>query len=469
METSYQDNPAVQLANEADKRNYLFEDARYLVQQNQECDYPILMLLYLHRALTADQIFNMSDIYTNSNSLRNRLNTLHKRKVLNSNARHGLGRLPINFYSLSSLGLRIITEDILQVEEYEPELDEDKFHYTLEDLKIRGHYPHHYSLQSWLSDVHGQLEKQQYLHCEWRRFPLFDENDEVRYRPDWLIFNQNEKAERLMEGSSFENPLHIPYLARTKVYEDLGLTPLMSVECDRGSMTRSDLLEKWKMIKEYKELPVESLVMFYPNGSNSTSRHFNIRETTFRAFNEDMGEGRLMVFEGDEVSTADCVKKYLRHNKQLLADEDMIDFELFRKLVGNRNADYIKGNYTLSQGDFSWEDELNIPFEADRTILKEGESNEIQFIYFCYPGWVNPIAKARSLLRWLKEGNLTLFDHASVVLVYPDQDCIERDVHLKDSELVYVAFDEILSQNKWGKALQRISKNRRVTWEEVIL
>ena len=182
-----------------------------------------------------------------------------------------------------------------------------------------------------------------------------------------------------------------------------------------------------------------------------------------------MGEGRLMLFEGDEVSTAECVKKYLRNNKNLLAEEEMTNFELLRKLVGNQNADYIKGNYILSQEEFSWEKELNIPFEADRTILKEGEMNEIQFVYFCYPGWVNPIAKARSLKKWLKEGNLSLFDKASVVLMYPNKECIQNDVHLKDNELFYVAFDEIQTQSKWGKAFQRISKDRRVRWEEVTL
>ncbi|MYL35488.1 hypothetical protein GLW08_20510 [Pontibacillus yanchengensis] len=447
-------------------RSYHFPDTRLLVRKNHEVDYRILLALYHHRSLTVRQLYQIADCQVKENSVRNRLRTLAQRKLLSSNSRNGIARVPVTFYSLTNLGLRIVVEDILQVEEYVPDLDDFKYHYTLDDLRFRGNYSHHYALQEWLADVKGKLT-QYYPHCEWRRYPLLEDEDNVGYRPDWLFFQQNETINRLLEESPYDNPLYIPYLARKELYNQLELHPLMSVECDRGTMSRTELLDKWERLKGYDTLPVSNMVVYYPNESNNTTRHINIRGTLFHSFEEELIQDKFTVFEGTPESTAKVVSAYLNRNLHLVAGEAYSDYNELLRLVRNANDHYAIGKIALASQEMSWKEELQLPVEVDRVILKETQStSEIQFVYFCYESWVNPIAKARVLNKWLQEGNLTLFDKASVILMYPDHDSLARDVHLKDSELYYVAYDEITDEQKWGKAYQRNMKYRKVVWEE---
>ena len=100
----------------ASKRNKSYElaEARIYTERNAEVDYKILLALYEHRALTPTQIKKVWFPDAHENSIRNRMKALAERKILTVNLRAGIKSRPIHIYSLSSFGLRILTENVLE-------------------------------------------------------------------------------------------------------------------------------------------------------------------------------------------------------------------------------------------------------------------------------------------------------------------------------------------------------------------
>lgn len=455
-------------------RNAQYEplSVRMLLNANLDVDHAILTSLYHHRALTAKQVHRIALPHLHENSVRNRLRTLAERKVLNVNTKAGLERTPVHLYSLSAFGLLIFTEDILGVDEYEPETEEPKYHYTLDDLKVKTQFKHHYQLQDWLSRLLEHYEPSEILHCEWRRFPLFDEEGQVPYRPDWIFFRKNQALQdELMHDISY-NPLLIPYHARKTMF-DYELNPLITIECDLGTMSKRELRVKWEAYKKSFDSNGNAIALFYPNeNKNNAHRHYNVRNNMIEAFEDEILAGSVQLIEGDEIHTVDSVRMFMERDGDFLKEEPMVNVDKMRELVTQFAQNKAGINAILvSEAEKSVvANELKMPVIPDRLILGEGNKSMIHMVFFAQKGWVNPVGKAKLLEKWVRDGNLSIFDEAVVILLYPEQDSILNDIPLHHSKVYYAAFNQLVEEGKWGKVWERTLFNKRkVTWNEVEL
>jgi hypothetical protein len=449
-------------------RSYDTESIRTMVHQNKAVDYVILLSLYQHRLLTSEQLYRIGHFQSHINSLRNRLRTLAERKVLNVQSRFGIRKQPIRTYSLASLGLRILIEDILQVKEYVSELDEYKEHYTLDDLRVRGQFDHFYEIQEWLSIF--LLKEKSIFHCEWRRFPIFDEEENIPYRPDWVIFERNEKEE-VVSSQLSQNPLLYPYFYRNEIFDDLDLTlkPLVSVECDRGTMSRADLVEKWGTYKKDRlNMISDALVMFYPKDVNGTTRHRNIRETMLHSFEYEIIDGKIDLFQGARESTAEAVSLFINRNGNILLGEPMMDKTNFEHLINSYRQSVSKSVAYIETSDENIK-RLQLPVKPDHIVIADEERDEIQLVFYGITNWLNPIGKIRTLEKWIKDGGLSIFQDIKIVLMYPNQHSIESDISYISNFLFYVSFEDIQEEKCWGSAWKEERKHNRVFWKETRL
>lgn len=454
----------------ASKRNKSYElaEARIYTERNAEVDYKILLALYEHRALTPTQIKKVWFPDAHENSIRNRMKALAERKILTVNLRAGIKSRPIHIYSLSSFGLRILTENVLEVMEYEPKFDERKEHYTVDDLKVRHQHNHHYELQEWVIDVLSK--RPELFHCEWRRFPFLDDNDEtIQVKPDWLFVEMDKEIIRLVEESRTNNPLLFPYLYRKEQFSGVKYKPLLCVECDRGTMNRSELVEKWE---HYRKLPDEykpkAIATFHNSSKNGEMRHRSIRDTMSHAFELEVINDEVQLFQGDHKLSQDAVSLYLERDKDLLSGEDMTNEKELIALIGAFSKGLERGEAALLDIEKAM-DRLKLPVRPDSLIMKQQEEDStLQLVFFALPGWVNPIIKIQSIKRWLKEGHLSQFNQIQYVLLYPDEG-FYRDVRSTDSDIFYVSYREVKALGIWGKAHHEERKHKKVFWQEVTL
>lgn len=452
------------------KRNkgYDSADVRLMTERNATIDYKILLALYEHRALTALQlkIGWFPDLH--ENSIRNRVKTLAERRVLSVNLKHGIRARPIKLYSLTTLGLRIVVENILEVIEYIPQLDERKEHYTIDDLKVRGQHNHHHELQDWIMRILSH--NPQLLHCEWRRFPfLEEESDTIRVKPDWLFVRTDQEIYDKIKEDVTYNPLLYPYLYRKSIFPDVRLQPFLCVECDRGTMNRHELIEKWE---SYKALPEQfmpgAIAAFYTAMKNGDMRHRLIRDTMFHAFELEVNNNEVQLFQGGPELTKEVTLLFYERDSNLLKGEEMTNESSLQYLTD----EYMK---VLEKGEISNLDinktieRFKIPVKPDAIILKECDNNRsLQLIFYAMPGWVNPIIKIKSIKRWLKEGHLSIFQNIQFVLLYPDEGYF-NDIRTTDDDVYYVSFKRIKAEGKWGKAHYELRKHKQVKWIEVSL
>jgi len=447
-------------------RSYDAERVRGMIHSNKEIDYVILLSLYQHRALTAEQLYRIGKFNLHINSLRNRLRTLADRKVLSVNSRAGIKSVPVLVYSLSLYGLRILIEDILKVKEYVPQLDDYKEHYTLDDLKVRGQHEHFYEVQDWLSLYLSRQPES--FHCEWRRYPIFDDDETISYRPDWMIFEKTEEWEEEKKVNPTSNPLLYPYFFRRTTFDDQFLKLMVSVECDRGTMSRTELVDKWEAYKkEGEEMTSKSLVMFYPKQVNGTTRHRNIRETMIYSFENELIDEKIHIFQGEKESTAQAVSLFVEREGNVLLNEPMTDRNSIRILVENYRTENKKAAY-LEVSDEVVE-KLSLPLKPDHIVLIEGEEDEIQIIFNGMTNWVNPIGKVRTIEKWIKEGGLSIFQQIKLILLYPDNESFKRDITFVSKYLHYASYSEVSELGYWGKVHREERKHNKVQWREVLL
>lgn len=454
----------------ASKRNkgYDLADVRQFTEKNAEVDYKILLALYEHRALTPSQLKKGWFPTLHENSVRNRTKTLAERRILTVNVKPGIKTRPVKMYSLSAFGLRIVTENILQVMDYAPQYDKQKEHYTIDDLKVRSQQKHHYELQEWVMDV---VSKQPDLfHCEWRRFPfLEDEESVIRVKPDWLFLEADEETKRNTNEDAANNPLYYPFLYRKKMFSDVTLTPALCVECDRGTMSRTELVDKWE---GYRTLPSKyqpkAISIFYSPKNNGDMRHRLIRDTMSHAFELEAISDEVQFFQGDHELTQEVVNLYFERNKDLLKDEEMTNekdlmsmFERYSQAIDSGEASVLDVEKTVQH--------LKLPVKPNHIIVKQNGSASLQLVFFAMPGWVNPFIKIQSLKRWLTEGHLSQFAKVDYILLYPDKRFL-RDVRPMGDDIFYVSYQELKEDRGiWGKAHYEERKHRKVKWREVIL
>jgi hypothetical protein len=449
------------------KREYDPGDVRHFTEKNAAVDFKILLALYEHRALTAPQIKKRCFPDLHENSIRNRTKTLADRKVLTVHEKSGVKTRPVKFYSLSALGLRILTDNILQVMEYEPRFDNQKEHYTVDDLKVRSQHIHHYELQDWVLDI---VSKNPGLfHCEWKRFPFVENNGEkVRVKPDWLLLDVNEEVKHITKEDVANNPLLYPYLYRQQLFQEAKFSPIVCVECDRGTMNRSELVEKWK---GYRALPEQyqpkAISIFYKPRNIRDMRHRLIRDTLTYSFEIAASNDKIQLFQGDHHLSQEIVNKYLERDMNLLQGEPMSN----RKDL----SDLIKASFPQQTGEVSLlsvektVDYFKLPAKPDVIIAKQkNDFASLQFIFYCIPGWVNPFIKVHSIKRFLLAGHLSSINDIKFILLYPDNSYL-NDIRPIVDDIYYVSFQEIKEEGKWGKAHNELRKHRKVRWNKVLL
>lgn len=471
LEEEKEEVTAKEAANEtkASKRNKAYDlgDVRVFTERNAEVDYKILLALYEHRALTSTQIRKVWFPQAHENSIRNRMKALTERRILTVNIREGTKSRPIKFYSLSAFGLRIVTENILQVMEYESKFDERKEHYTLHNLKVRGQHNHHYELQEWVTDVLSKIPG--LFHCEWRRFPFVEDWDSpIHVKPDWVFLEADEETVQMTKEDAANNPLLYPYLYRKEFFKDIAFTPILCAECDRGTMTRVDLVEKWE---RYRTLPdqykPQAISMFYTPKKHGDMRHRLIRDTMSYVFELEVARDEVQLFEGDPILIQEVVSLYLERGKNLLFGEEMTNERELIDLVEAYNR-------TLETGEISVIDvektvqHLKLPIKPNAMIAKEQNGTSLQLVFYALPCWVNPLVKIQSFKRWLKEGHLAQFSDIQYILMYPDNSFL-HDVRPMDDDIRFVSFKEIKGNGMWGNAHYELRKYRQVNWREVTL
>jgi Replication-relaxation len=448
-------------------KDYDSGDVRHFTEQNAAVDYKILLALYEHRALTPAQIKKICFPDLHENSIRNRTKTLADRKVLTVHEKSGLKTRPIKLYSLSALGLRILTENILQVMEYTPQFDDQKEHFTIDDLKVRSQHIHHYELQDWILDI---LEKRpQIFHCEWRRFPFIEGYGEtVRVKPDWVFLDVNEEVKQITQEDVANNPLLYPYLYRQQIFQDVTFTPTLCVECDRGTMNRSELVEKWE---GYRSLPnhhiPKAITIFYKPRNIRDMRHRLIRETLTYSFELEASRDEIQLFQGDHQLSQEIVNKYFERDMNLLHNEPMANkkelFDLMKAYCSQET-----GEAALLDVERAVE-HFKIPAKPDAIIGKQGQNTaSLQFIFYCIPGWVNPFIKIHTIKRFLSTGHLSRFNNIKLILLYPDNKYL-NDIKPIADDIYYVSFQEIKEEGKWGIAHRELRKHRQVKWINVQL
>ncbi|QOK29995.1 replication-relaxation family protein (plasmid) [Cytobacillus oceanisediminis] len=453
----------------ASKRNkgYDLSDVRYFTERNADIDYKILLALYEHRALTAAQLKRGWFPTLHENSIRNRTKTLAERRILTVNVKAGIKTRPIKMYSLSAFGLRIVTENILQVMEYVPLLDEKKEHYTIDDLKVRSQHYHHFELQEWVIGIRAKWPEM--FHCEWRRFPFLDElENAIRVKPDWLFLEGDEETLSLTRDHSTNNPLLYPFLYRKSMFKHSSFSPTLCLECDRGTMSRTELVEKWE---GYRSLPnkykAQAIAVFYNNKNNSDMRHRLIRDTLRHAFELDVIGNEVHLFQGDEHLTQRAASLYFERGKELLKDEEMTDEKELITLIEAYARSLERGDVFLLDVDKTVQ-HLHLPVSPDSIIAKQQESTSLHFVFFALAGWVNPLIKIQSIKRLLKEGHLSQFSDIKYILLYPDKSFLE-DIRPMDEDVYYVSYQEVKENKAWGKAHQEQRRHRQVKWLEVLL
>jgi hypothetical protein len=453
----------------ASKRNKAFElaEARLFTERNAQVDYIIMLALYEHRSLTPSQVKKVWFPNNHENSIRNRMKALADRKILTLNSKAGLKTRPIHLYSLSAFGLRILTENILQVMEYVPQLDERKEHYTIDDLKVRHQHNHHYDLQEWVTNV---LSKRAgLLHCEWKRFPFVEDKEEpIQVKPDWLIVEMDEVTKEGLKEDPANNPLLYPYLYRKEIFKGSTYKPVVCVECDRGTMSKLELVEKWdgyrKLPEEYKP---EAIVAFHKPESNGEIRHRSIRDTMGHSFELEVARNEIHFFEGDHELTQEIISLYLERDKELLKGEEMTNVKELQRLVSEYDRALENAEASLLAVEKTAE-HFKLPITPDGILAKQqGEQASLQLIFYCLPGWVNPFIKIQSIQKWLKEGHLSKFD-IRFILMYPDQSFL-HDIRPIDTSIFYVSYQEIKESLSWGRAHQEVRQHRKVKWQEVTL
>jgi len=451
-------------------KTYELADVRTMTEQNADIDYKILLALYEHRALTPIQIKKLYFPEKHENSIRNRLRTLAKRKVLTVNVRFGAKTRPVHMYSLATFGLRIFVENVLQVREYVPQLDEVKEHYTIDDLKVRHQHQHHYELQEWLSEV---LSKKypELFHCEWRRLPFVEDDENVYVKPDWVFIDVEKEVVEERREDVANNPVLYPYFYRQELFPDFSFECILSVECDRGTMNRLELIEKWD---RYRNLPEKykpkAVVMFYYShaSNNSDMRHRLIRESMAQSFELEVVNNEVQLFEGDANLTQEIILTYFSRREKLIAEEPMTDEQELMRFVEKQNE--IDERREISLLDVSKTVErFKLPVEPDAIILtSEDGKSSIQFVFYSLAGWVNPFIKVHVLRKWIDEGNLSIFDSINFVMLYPDHQFL-KDIRPTNRDIYYVSYQEIQELGVWGKAHIEQRRSRKVKWMEVQL
>jgi len=501
---------------------YTQEDIKHFMISHPS-DMTVLMALYMHRRLTAEQLGRVAFPGFSEYGVKNRMNILNARKVVKRDNR--LIRLRGNplyakyHYSLNQFGLRVLTDYMLLPfhDDQQENNETPRQHYTTKELEIKRQLDHHYAIQDVVTRIVGELREDN-LHvpnCEWRRFPFADENRKIPYRPDWLLFKPNRAYSESMErGEYYRIPFVYPGHVHTsskqaEKYADFeidiggeeaadirplnqireGYEPWICLECDTGTMRGTMLPSKWEAIKTNVKLK-QGLVysIFTPMAKfididivrNDRTRIGNVRKSAIKSLEKVLLTDEVQMIQGDEFQVYAATKELIKNggftNGQAIADVSQIEkllqqysLILSKHKLGLANQDSLE---TLKKTF-----KPRMPAEPDFVIFKsssggysESEGDyELHFIFMARLGWLNSHVKALAFQEWSKKTPLQQVKHFKIVLMYPNADEMKNDVFLPAEKEIYcVDFQMLQERGMWGTMYTRISIYSD-QWDEVIV
>ena len=466
------------------------------VTLDNEIDMRILLLLYLHKCLTAEQIHRLLpgpiidpkdaqlaklDIESTEplrdiklNSLINKLRHMKNRGVIKRISKlDALGHeiFKIHHFVITDLGISILLEFFNIPKE---KGSDEKFHFSNFKMNSITQKDHHFSIQDWISRLTMELSRIG-IHlpgCEWRRYFNGDPNEggNAAYRPDWMFFKPNDYYDYLSGyGTDLHkqmvNPFIYPlktrdsYLKMLSENSDFDIDwkssyqPFIYFEMDMGSMDHKLLSTKFANIRENVVSTVDVLV-FVSNQNRldveegeSSSRARNVRKTLLKQFKRDSTLDKLHVIHGNQMETIQAVKDYICNSYSFLNGLDIADINSFQVLVESHNkstgsnakiypthsSEAIQIFPYIKQFDGGLPDYVII---QDRFLDNDRSGKPIgktvDFIYVTRKYWFNPQAKAILYQEWVSKGKWNNHE-VRVVLMYPTKFEMENDVFTQEN------------------------------------
>ncbi|WP_147385221.1 hypothetical protein [Paenibacillus thiaminolyticus] len=443
----------------------------------------VLCALYVHRRLTISQFQRIAQLDMKMNSVMNMFKTLYERNLVQREKIHEIastfGEAFVYHYSLSSLGLQIVASTFMDVIFYKDDPTLPKQHYLVDDLKVNQH-KHHFDTQEFVSLVIDGLRSSNVVtaHCEWRRYPFFDDEGKVGYRPDWVFFKPGQYYTSMVkEGREWENPLHIPLQTRDNLDHKIlaeHYKPFISIECDGKTASYEALKKKWVNIKQSIQHIPNTFAVFtnmgrlrkdnvlLRNDRKHTIRVKTVRRSILDVLQNELAKDEMRIIQADEYNARDGVL----HTFKTCGDlGSYVDVKILKENIVKR---YGKGMVA-----FVSEDEIrllvdngHLPCTVDLMYeVTEGTSKKYFAIVYARKAWVNPHAKVMSLSEWAREKNEAI----QLLMLFPDQDELYEEIpYCIDHGQLYITLSDMKEAGLvfgWKHTVGR----RGDAWEEVAL
>ncbi|WP_240420378.1 replication-relaxation family protein [Paenibacillus periandrae] len=472
-------------------KNGYIEDKVIKLAINNANKMAILRCLYTHRQLDMFQIGRVATPHMHKKSVGNLLAEMYAQRLLNREnllkASRAKGDEKKFHYRLAKLGLYIIATFDLQALWNYSHPNQPKQHYLLQNLAVGSQQAHHFETQEFMSRLIYNLTKKEiyFPHSDWKRYPIQDlrvAGKITPYRPDWFIFKPNHFYTELVKQKRVtECPLNIPVESRQEADREIlnqHYAGFLSIECDLKTEDSKEIEDKCrKFIYSLDYYPQNNMAFFSVNGwyendtllpapkNHTQMRARNTKKVIIRQMEEELVFDKTQVLHGDEYTCLASSEFFIENN-------------------GNMQQGYPRGNgfakfvnetpSTLDKEILYFTDELKkivlnpslpiIPDEAVR-IRNFGDA-ETHMIFFARLGWVNPIAKALRMQKWIDEGN----QKAKIILIYPNKDELDNEVHFTDPPFFYVNWEDVCRTGVWGhykKTVYRKIRNiNTLTWED---
>ncbi|RUS44951.1 replication-relaxation family protein [Cohnella sp. AR92] len=453
----------------------------------------ILRCLYVHRQLDMFQISRLAVPHMHKKSVGNLLAEMYGQNLLSRDLSFKTWRTKGDekkyHYRLARLGLYIIAVFDMQALWVYDHLNEPKQHYMLKNLAIGSQERHHFETQDFVSRLLRNLADRG-IHppsTEWRRYPIEDPSvagKSAYYRPDWFIFKPNAYYTSLVEEKrTSECPLHTPVESRSSKELDLlkqHFKGLLSVECDLKTEDLKEIEDKCKkFLYSLDYYPSNSMAFFsinewYENDTllpsskiHNQKRGRNTKKVIIRQLEDALIHDRTNVLHGDELTCRQSCEIFIEQEGNMLAG--FTRGEAFAAYVNAAPSvlDYELIPFTEELKNVSVTPPMPVfPDEVVR-VRRFGEA-ETHMIFFARIGWVNQVAKALAMQRWIDEGN----QKAKVVIVYPNDEEMSNDVHLLETQaqLHYMNWQDVLRTGAWGHykkpTYRKVRGQLTLVWEE---
>jgi len=468
------------------------EDKIIRLATNNHNKMAILRCLYVHRQMDMFQINRVAVPQMHRKSVGNLLAEMYAQRLLNRDillkASRAKGDEKKFHYRLAKLGLYIISTFDLHALWHYSHPDVPKQHYLLQNLAIGSQQSHHFETQEFLSRlIHNLAQKNiVFPHSDWKRYPIQDyrlNGKNTPYRPDWFIFKPNEFFTTLVrENRTSECPLHVPVESRSEEEKALLLKHyegFLSIECDLKTEDLREIEDKCKKFAYALEIfPQNNLAFFSVNGwyendillpapkTHTQMRGRNTRRVIIKHLEDVLITDKTNVLHGDEHTCRLAAESFIEQNGDMLL--------LYPKQDFSKHVDIAPS--TLDHEMLYFTDDLKrisldppLPVFPDEVVrVRRHGGAETHMIFFTKLGWVNPIAKALKMQRWIDEGK----QRAKVILVYPNLDEMDSDIHFTEQPFLYVNWEDVQRSGVWGhykKPMYRKLRNvNTLIWEDVI-